>query len=516
MNNQKSRPEIRTSQGIQTLYVKGKPFFAFAGEVHNSSASDLVYMENVVWPALRELNMNSVIVPVYWELIEAQEGIFDFSSVKGLIEQARKEQKHLILLWFGLWKNAESMYVPAWMKQDSEKYFRVETASGEKLNSISPLCQEAVAKDALAFKELLKAIREFDEEESTVIMVQVENEIGLLGTDRDYGKQATHEIEQLVPADLANALKVSGTWQEVFAQQANESFMAYHYAKAVEQIASAGAKEYPLPLYTNAWLKQYPWYPGSYPSGGPVKEVHPIWKAIAPSLFTLAPDIYVPYVPKVLDEYAYEGNPLIIPEVRKDAVTASYCLYAFTKHNAICYSPFGIEEFGMPPESIQAPPMEVMRALNIDPTAFDIAGSKEYLAKTYEVIGNMIPLLMEYREKGKIYSYVKKDETDYGVFFNLSDYDLQVSYAPRMERTPVASGAVIELEPNKFLVVGMMSQLTFKAKPGERVKVEMLKYEEGSFSEGEWVPGRVLNGDEKMVVELGDMINCALLELYKY
>jgi beta-galactosidase GanA len=138
---------------------------------------DLKYMEENVWPNLKPLNMNSVIAPIYWELIEPVEG-FDFTLLDGLINQARGQKMHLILIWFGLWKNAESMYTPKWMKQDSRKYSRVQTAKGEKLHSISPLCELAVEKDAYAFSKVMKHIKEIDQEHSTVIMVQVENEIG--------------------------------------------------------------------------------------------------------------------------------------------------------------------------------------------------------------------------------------------------------------------------------------------------------------------------------------------------
>ena len=43
-----------------------------------------------------------------WAMMEPEEGKFDFTLVDALIKQADKYKKKLILLWFGLWKNAES------------------------------------------------------------------------------------------------------------------------------------------------------------------------------------------------------------------------------------------------------------------------------------------------------------------------------------------------------------------------------------------------------------------------
>ena len=173
----------RDEKGIPTLYVHDKPFFMRSGEIHNSSASDPVFLEEKLWPALQGLNMNSVIVPLYWELIEPEEGKYDFSLLETLITSARREELKLCFLWFGLWKNAESMYVPAWVKKDTVTYFRAEKVNGEKMTTISPLCAAAVEKDRLAFTAVMRRIRELDEEENTVVVMQVENEIGLLGTE---------------------------------------------------------------------------------------------------------------------------------------------------------------------------------------------------------------------------------------------------------------------------------------------------------------------------------------------
>lgn len=274
-------PEIRNERGIPTLYVNEKPFFIRGGEIHNSSASSLEYMAGKVWPALRDLHMNTVIAPVYWETVEPEEGNYDWKLVDGLIDQAKNEGMHLVFLWFGLWKNAESMYIPGWMKKNTDLYFRAVKRNGEPLETISPFCEAAVEKDAEAFAKLMAHIREVDEKDSTVIMMQVENEIGLLGTERDYGEKADAVFETEVPAEIAELYGKEGCWRDVFAEDAEEAMMAYAFARAVEKITKAGRNEYPLPCYANAWLKQYPWYAGSYPSGEPIKGVHKIWKKAA-------------------------------------------------------------------------------------------------------------------------------------------------------------------------------------------------------------------------------------------
>jgi hypothetical protein len=241
-----------------------------------------------------------------------------------------------------------------------------------------------------------------------------------------------------------------------------------------------------------------------------------MWKLMAPSLFCLAPDIYVSYVPQVMEEYSQHGNPLFIPEVRKDAVSASYALYAFGKYNAIGYSPFAIEELAMDPALIHKPPMEVMLALNIDPSAFDIEGSKDYLSAVYGFLEQVKPYYFKYRGTPHLKSYVKKSETDFGELFRFEQYDFQIGYSPKQSCKPIASGMIFEVGENCFYLIGMMSSIKIAAKYGENRKVDILKLEEGEFENGSWKCSRVLNGDEKMMLQFGDRLGCYYLELYKF
>ena len=154
--------------------------------------------------------------------------------------------------------------------------------------------------------------------------------------------------------------------------------------------------------------------------------------------------------------------------------------------------------------------------MNIDPSAFDITGSKDYLAAVYDLIEQMKPLYLKYRGTEHLKSYVKKSETDFGTWFPFEEYDLAVAYPPKIPAKPLAAGVVYELAPNKFLIAGMMSTLTFRPKEGENFRVDYLKIEEGTLEKGNWKPGRILNGDERMAIRLGDMPTCLFIELYKY
>jgi hypothetical protein len=44
----------------------------------------------------------------------------------------------------------------------------------------------------------------------------------------------------------------------------------------------------------------------------------------------------------------------------------------------------------------------------------------------------------------------------------------------------------------------------------------LLRFEEGEFVNGEWNAGRVLNGDEKMMIQLKDMPSAYRIQVYEY
>ncbi len=381
-------PRLEKRDGMTKLIVDGRPFICVAGEVNNTSSSDPQAMKQSI-ARLAKANLNTILTVVSWDLVEPQEGKFDFSMIDYQIETARANEVRLILLWMGSWKNGLSHFPPEWVKANQERFPRVVNAAGHSLEILSTLSQESRDADARAFAAVMKHVREVDKDH-TVIGIQVENEAGVLGSSRDFGPAANKAFAGPVPRELMDYLqahkenllpelkkiwlaaggKTSGTWEEVFGKNVprpanrpplpnpgntlpdrpagvdllthtDEIFMAWNYAQYIGYVAAQGKKEYNIPMYVNAWIVQLKDVgPGDYPSGGPVSRVHDIWRAGAPAIDILAPDIYLDAYAQVIQEYARNGNPAFNPETR---LIAANCWKAFTELNALCFSPFGVD-----------------------------------------------------------------------------------------------------------------------------------------------------------------------------
>jgi len=322
----KDIPKIVEKDGHHALLVDGEPFFMFGGQAHNSSAWPGMLPH--VWYAIESLNANTLEVPIYWEQVEPQPGEFDFSLIDTLLVQAREHNKRLVLLWFATWKNGSNHYMPEWMKKDSKKYPNIVGKDGQPVDSPSPHSKAAMEADAKAFTEVMKHLKEADPQH-TVLMVQVQNEPGSWGSVRDYSQTAQKLFEGQVPEallkpEVLRELNIQadsgGTWEEVFGKNADEYFHAWSVASYIEYVAAAGKAVNPLTLYVNAALRDPLTNPPAtnYESGGPTDNVIPIWKAAAPSIDFVAPDIYLrgnETVLKVLELYARDDNALMVPEI---------------------------------------------------------------------------------------------------------------------------------------------------------------------------------------------------------
>lgn len=300
-------PHFRAENGAEQLLIHGKPFLIRGGELGNSSAGTPVQADAIL-PAMARLHLNTILMPVAWEQVEPKEGIFDFGILDHWIDVARQQHLHLVLLWFGAWKNAFSEYAPDWVKADTKRFPRAQSAHGVPTEILSTFGTETLRADRRAFRSVMAHLREKDQEQQTVLMIQVENEMGYLGPGRDRSPDADRAFDGPVPQELISGLAARPTelspelaahfnpqgrsWREVFGDGSSEVFMAWRYAIFVNSVADAGKREYPLPMYVNAQLPALMERPGEYPSGGPHPYYLAIYRAMAPAIDFYSPDIY--------------------------------------------------------------------------------------------------------------------------------------------------------------------------------------------------------------------------------
>ncbi|WP_342659232.1 DUF5597 domain-containing protein (plasmid) [Sphingomonas sp. NY01] len=488
-------PTIASRNGRHMLMVDGKPFLVLGGQIHNSS--NYPAMLPSVWPTIKALHANTVEVPVAWEQFEPVEGRYDYGFVDDLLSQARDNDVRVVLLWFGTWKNAAQTYVPEWVKTDTRRFPRMRRRDGSIHPNLSPHGERTLAADRRAFVKLMEHLRDRDPQH-TVIMVQPENEVGSIGTPRDFSPQAQRLFDARVPDALSRALhRKPGTWTEVFGAAADQSFSAWHIARYVDEIAAAGKRVIDLPMFCNAALTD-PFdlaKAGGGASGGPNWNVIDIWKAAAPHIDFVAPDIYNRKhgaVLAYLDHYTRPDNALMIPEIGNAADFARF-FWPALGHGAIGFSPFGMDG-----TSYSNYPLGAER---LDPdTLSAFAGPYRLFAP---MAADWARIAFEKPTRG----FAKGDDgadqsvvmgrwtitAEYGLWQMKERTDPRAVPKPNASK-PVGGAVVAQLAPDEFLVAGADVRIRFRQ--ADNSATEYLSVEEGSYVQGRWLPRRRWNGDQ--------------------
>lgn len=477
-----STPVPTVYQGLNgrwSLQVDGKPYLVLGGQAHNSSTWAKTMPQ--LWDAVHSMSANTLEIPIYWEMIEPQKGQFDYSSIQMLLDQARQHNTRLILLWFATWKNGSNHYMPEWMKRESKRFPNVTGKNGKPIDSPSPHTEEAMKLDAAAFAKVMGYLKEKDPQH-TVIMVQVENEPGSWDTVRDYSPKAEKIFSGPVPKELmTDALlqelggikKQNGSWKDVFGARADEYFHAWHVAKYIDYVAAAGKDVNPLPLYTNAALRNPLTNPmaNEYESGGPTDNVICIYRTAAPHLDFVAPDIYLTgheTVTKILDLYARPDNALMVPEA--GYANVKYLYKAIEQ--GMGFAPFGIDN----PDGI---PNQENRNAEI--------------AKDYSLLVPLADDLARWAQEGRIHAVVESESHE-NQTIDLGDWEAIIKFEAKSGN---GRAMTVSLGKDELLLFINDCRFNVQGKGKNAGKAwQYLKVEEGEYKNGFFHADRVLNGDE--------------------
>ena len=481
------------------LLVDGRRFTVLGAELHNSSSSTEAAIRTSFARAAA-LGANTVLAPVAWDLFEPAEGAFDYRLLDAMLARARELDLRLIVLWFGSWKNGMSTYAPPWIKLDTSRFARAEVTGRGRIEHLTPFDDETRAADARAFAALMAHLREADPQRTT-LMVQVENECGLLGDARDRSAAADAVWNRAVPSAVIDAVaaapampvhrewairgrRTEGTWAEVFGESAEseEAFMACAYADYLDHVAAAGRAEHDVPLFVNAWLDVAHGAdelaaqmsggdaPGQYPSGGPVIRVAPLWRRLAPTIDFLAPDIYLGDFRAICDDFRAASDVLFIPEMRRSREGLAQMTLAIAELGAIGVSPFGID------------------SLAVDDPLW------AHLADGYGQLRAAAESYARYPQSRSIGFVLDAEQP--ALEIELSGYRLRIDSAPGgaspASLYPVY-GFVIEELPGQVLVAGRGFMLVFTR--SDEHPTGILSADEISGADGRTVTRR-LNGDE--------------------
>lgn len=511
------------------------PIFITGLQAHNSSTGTFMIQKTI--QALKHYGGNVLEAPVYWNEIEPTENNFDFSLVKKLIRDTRAANLYLIILWFGSSKNGHPNYVPNYIKLNPQKYKLAKSITLAPVMSLSPHCHSTLERDKYAFTKLMNFIRLEDEKIGTVLGIQVENEMGLANTDRDYGLNAEIDYQKPIPAVLKDVIledcgNTTGenTWKGKFGRHAHEAFCAWYHGIYVEEIASAGKKIYPLPMLVNVMVGENGMEEAglNYSGGAAVGRVLDIWKKAAPSIDFLCPDLYCSCrdeYERICKRYNRPDNPLFIPESSCHSMPNALNMFrAVAKFNSIGICGFGAES-----------------TLKDDGTLLDSAIP---VATSMRILSSVAPLIIRYHKTGKIHALIQEEYMS-EQYLRLEHYHVLAKYLS-LDNNHMWLGSTINMRnpdnfyilqergrallfetgESEFFLAGTGVHVSFLKRPDSLDEnsyskltsraygqLNFLSVEEGHFENDNFIVDYIRNGDEAnglVYVHVGQIVRIRL------
>jgi len=510
--------------------VDGKPFFSVGGQVHNASSDRLA---NLDWAfrAVKAIDGNTLSIPLYWYKIEPQEGVYDMTQVNEILERCHNEGIKLVFLWFGMSKNATMKYAPAWVKEDPERFVRLEDQGHNRTVIMSPYCEETLKVDRACFVQVMKTIAASPYRDC-LLAVQIENEVGAgLMSAHDFSPEGMKAYAADVPQELldfieargegfaydawqAAGAKRQGSWNEVFGRHGAEYSMAWGFGQYVDKLAVAGKAEYDIMMYVNAALdyNKFNFAGLHYSSGGPVTNAIDVWKVAAPHIDLLAPDIYRPDTEMFeffMKHYSRDDNPLFIPESGCESEANERLIFkGIADYGCIGHHVFGVERM-------------VDKEGNLKP---NVRG----MATSLRLIAHACPLINQYMETPEKMIAVYQQYGQSEKIMQLGDWQAWVTFGYQApgdahvgmdylhldvpEDHTWGKALIFQVSPNEFYAVGDAIRIFLRRPDFPRDGIlcatdklsdqngRVMNYtihEEGYFdAEGNYIVTRDRNGDE--------------------
>jgi Domain of unknown function (DUF5597) len=301
----------------------------------------------------------------------------------------------------------------------------------------------------------------------TVIMVQIENEPGIIGTDRCY-------------CATCNERFVAGDWETTPGVEAAEAFSVAALAGYIDRLAAAAKAVYPLPLYTNVWLSRPV---GSvagrdYPSGGAVPQVLGQFREHAQHLDLIAPDIYISGYRdfhRLCCSYGAGGNPLFIAEHASSPSGRAErnVFYAVGEHGAIGFDPWAIDS---PFPQKYGPPL-------VDPIDGAWGPQAYWLRDSYLAISRAVAPIVAAQGKDRLFTFVQ-EPAEGAAWWAGDGCDVLISYH---DREGAGRGMVIQQGPNEFVVLGLGFDVRFRRPRPDGRPRPIATAEWGKYGGDRWV-----------------------------
>lgn len=459
----------KRSDGQFQFLIDGEPFVILGLQWACESCFSKEVMNPLFAQAAR-LHANTAVLPLYWREVEPKEGRYDYAMIDERIRRAEENGLRVILLWFATWKNGEEFYAPDYIRSNPKVYRYSTDREGKKLVSLCPSCEATRERDARALSGIMAHLRDFDARH-TVIMVQVENEPGIIGSDRCYCPECNERFE-----------RERDRWVTEWGDHAAEAFGASLLCAYIDHVAERAKAAHPLPLYMNVAfglsVHSELAVPGrEHFATGAVTYLYPLYRTNLKHVDIIAPDIYhhgYSDFLRISEVYATETNPYYVAETSSSTTGRAECnaFYAIGRHGAVGFDPWAIdspfpERFG--------PPL-------VDPIGGEWGPQAYALRDSYHAISSAMVQIAEAQGTARIATFVQ-EAGDRVAAHRFSDCDVVVNYH---EPEGTGRGIVIQEGDGTYIVVGVGFSVNFRTHAPAGRPIRIASVEKGRFEGREW------------------------------